>query len=135
MIKVFTPGYFAREDTKTPMLFAGISVAVNVALALTLFPLHRRGGHRHGAESSSGWVNAALLLFMLRRRGHFSSRRDARSNAAAARARSRDDGRGASTACELLAPYFRPRRALLAQVAALLLLIGGGASSISPPRS
>ena len=30
LIKAFTPGYFAREDTKTPMIFAAISVAVNV---------------------------------------------------------------------------------------------------------
>jgi len=36
MIKVFTPGYFAREDTKTPMRFAAVAVAVNVALALGL---------------------------------------------------------------------------------------------------
>ena len=50
MIKVFTPGYFAREDTKTPMLFAGISVAVNVALALTLFPRLAEAGIA-GAES------------------------------------------------------------------------------------
>ena len=31
LIKAFTPGYFAREDTRTPMIFAAISVAVNVA--------------------------------------------------------------------------------------------------------
>ena len=31
LIKAFTPGYFAREDTRTPMIFAAISVAVNVS--------------------------------------------------------------------------------------------------------
>ena len=46
LIKAFTPGYFAREDTRTPMIFAAISVAVNVAMALTLFPADRRAGHR-----------------------------------------------------------------------------------------
>ena len=30
LIKAFTPGYFAREDTRTPMIFAAISVAVNI---------------------------------------------------------------------------------------------------------
>jgi hypothetical protein len=38
LIKAFTPGYFAREDTRTPMIFAAISVAVNVSIALWLFP-------------------------------------------------------------------------------------------------
>ena len=36
MNKVFSPGFFAREDTKTPMMFAMISVAVNVAVSLML---------------------------------------------------------------------------------------------------
>jgi putative peptidoglycan lipid II flippase len=70
MIKVFTPGYFAREDTRTPMLFAGISVVVNVALALTLFPLFAEAGIAT-AESTAGWVNAGLLYFVLHRRGYF----------------------------------------------------------------
>src|SRR4029079_2782847 len=29
LIKAFTPGYFAREDTRTPMYFAAISVVIN----------------------------------------------------------------------------------------------------------
>ena len=29
-IKVFSPGFFAREDTRTPMIYAGISVIVNI---------------------------------------------------------------------------------------------------------
>ena len=47
LIKAFTPGYFAREDTRTPMYFAAISVAVNVSVALTLFPTIGRRRHRH----------------------------------------------------------------------------------------
>ena len=38
LVKVFSPGFFAREDTRTPMWFAGISVVVNVAVSLALFP-------------------------------------------------------------------------------------------------
>jgi putative peptidoglycan lipid II flippase len=71
MIKVFMPGYFAREDTRTPMLFAGISVAVNVALALTLFPRIAEAGIAT-AETTAGWVNATLLATILLRRGHFA---------------------------------------------------------------
>src|SRR5208282_5829597 len=37
MTKVFLPGFFAREDTATPMWFAMASVAVNVCGSLALF--------------------------------------------------------------------------------------------------
>src|SRR5690606_36545532 len=37
LIRAFTPGYFAREDTRTPMYFAAASVVVNMATALVLF--------------------------------------------------------------------------------------------------
>ena len=30
LIKVFSPAFFAREDTRTPMIYAGVSVIVNV---------------------------------------------------------------------------------------------------------
>jgi putative peptidoglycan lipid II flippase len=70
LIKAFTPGYFAREDTRTPMVFAAISVAVNVTTALLLFP--SMGGPGIATASAlAGWVNAALLLAVLVRRGHW----------------------------------------------------------------
>ncbi|HWT31579.1 MAG TPA: murein biosynthesis integral membrane protein MurJ, partial [Propylenella sp.] len=72
MIKVFTPGYFAREDTRTPMLFAAVSIAVNVAVAITLFPRIAEVGIAT-AEALAGWTNAALLFLFLTRRGHFSA--------------------------------------------------------------
>ncbi len=37
LIKVLHPSFFAREDTKTPMIFAGIGMAANVVLSLALF--------------------------------------------------------------------------------------------------
>ena len=70
LIKAFTPGYFAREDTRTPMIFAAISVAVNVAIALTLFPTMGAPGIAV-ASAVAGWVNAVLLLAVLIRRGHW----------------------------------------------------------------
>ncbi|MYZ47647.1 murein biosynthesis integral membrane protein MurJ [Propylenella binzhouense] len=71
MIKVFTPGYFAREDTRTPMVFAGISAAVNVTLALILFPRLAEAGIAT-AEAVASWINCALLLLTLRRRSQFA---------------------------------------------------------------
>jgi putative peptidoglycan lipid II flippase len=70
LIKAFTPGYFAREDTRTPMIFAAISVGVNVATALTLFPSMGAPGIAV-ASAVAGWVNALMLLAMLIRRGHW----------------------------------------------------------------
>ncbi|UXN07605.1 murein biosynthesis integral membrane protein MurJ [Bartonella sp. HY761] len=71
LIKAFIPGFFAREDTKTPMIFAGISVAVNIAIAITLFPYLSAKGIAI-AEIVAGWVNAILLLATLIKRGHWS---------------------------------------------------------------
>jgi len=70
LIKAFIPGFFAREDTRTPMIFAALSVMVNVGLALTLFPhLSVRGIVI--AEISAGWVNVGLLFLTLVKRGHW----------------------------------------------------------------
>ncbi len=70
LIKAFIPGFFAREDTRTPMIFAAISVATNVSLALILFP--RMGAEGIStAEIVAGWVNAILLFATLVWRGHW----------------------------------------------------------------
>jgi len=70
MTKVFLPGYFAREDTGTPMWFAMASVAVNIGGSLALFFAIGHVGIAI-ATSLSGWTNAILLAATLMRRGHF----------------------------------------------------------------
>lgn len=70
LIKAFIPGFFARQDTKTPMIFAGVSVVVNVALAVTLFPILSAKGIAI-AEIAAGWVNTILLFLTLLKRGHW----------------------------------------------------------------
>ncbi|MBD8553685.1 murein biosynthesis integral membrane protein MurJ [Rhizobium sp. CFBP 8762] len=70
LIKAFIPGFFAREDTRTPMLFAGLSVVVNVSMAMTLFPRLGASGIAI-AEITAGWVNAILLFATLVWRGHW----------------------------------------------------------------
>jgi putative peptidoglycan lipid II flippase len=70
MIKALNPGFFAREDTKTPMRFTMISVAVNCALAVSLFPFFTERGIA-AAASIAGWVSVALLFTTLVRRGHW----------------------------------------------------------------
>jgi putative peptidoglycan lipid II flippase len=71
LIKVFAPGFFAREDTATPMRFAIISVVVNVVAALSLSSMWRHTGIA-AATSIAAWVNASLLAVTLMRRGNFA---------------------------------------------------------------
>jgi putative peptidoglycan lipid II flippase len=70
--KVFSPGFFAREDTKRPMRFAMISVAVNVTASLVL---SRFLGHVGIALATAlaAWVNATQLGVTLVRLGHFTA--------------------------------------------------------------
>ncbi|MCX5513805.1 murein biosynthesis integral membrane protein MurJ [Kaistia algarum] len=70
LIKALSPAYFAREDTKTPMWFAAIAVAINVAGSLALFPVLSEVGIAL-ATSLSAWVNAGLLGGLLLVRGHW----------------------------------------------------------------
>ncbi|MEO5805424.1 murein biosynthesis integral membrane protein MurJ [Devosia sp.] len=70
LIRVLQPGYFSRKDTKTPTVFAGISVVANIALSFALFPSLTYVGIAV-ATSISAWLNAILLAIFLATRGHF----------------------------------------------------------------
>lgn len=76
MIKVFSPAYYAREDTKTPMRYAAISLTANTIGSVALFFLFRRMGvlPQLGiaiATALGGWLNAYLLWSTLSKRGNF----------------------------------------------------------------
>ena len=65
LVRVLQPGYFARENTKTPMLIAGVTVIVNIVFSIILFDSLGHIGIAI-ATSIAAWVNVALLLFGLR---------------------------------------------------------------------
>ncbi|WP_436643659.1 murein biosynthesis integral membrane protein MurJ [Microbaculum sp. FT89] len=67
--KVFAPAFFAREDTRTPMYYAGVNVAANIAFSLALFPAFGHVGIAAGT-SIAGWINSGLLGYTLWRTGH-----------------------------------------------------------------
>jgi putative peptidoglycan lipid II flippase len=71
MNKVFSPGFFAREDTRTPMIFAITSVGVNVCGSLILSYFAGHVGIAL-ATALAAWVNATLLALTLARRGHYA---------------------------------------------------------------
>ncbi len=70
LTKVFSPGFFAREDTMTPMRFAAIGIAVNILGSLVLFFWMGHVGIAL-ATSAAAWVNASLLGATLMKRGFY----------------------------------------------------------------
>jgi len=71
LAKIFSPGYFARKDTKTPVKFAMVALVVNMTLNLILMQYFAHVGLAM-ATAISAWLNAAMLAGGLVRRGHFS---------------------------------------------------------------
>lgn len=68
LIKVLAPGYFARQDTRTPVKIGIIAMISNMVLNLILvWPLQHAGLAL--ATSLSAWLNAGLLYLGLRRDG------------------------------------------------------------------
>lgn len=60
LIKVLQPGFFARENTKAPMMMAAVTVVVNIVVSLLLFgPLGHVGIAI--ATTVAAWVNVVLL--------------------------------------------------------------------------
>ena len=71
LVKVLTPGYYARQDTVTPVRYATISMAVNLVLNLALIlPLQHIGPPLATAIAST--VNVLMLYRTLAARGQFT---------------------------------------------------------------
>ena len=60
-IKLLSPAYYARHDTKTPMKYAGLSILVDIIVALSLLPTMQFYAIPL-AGITAGWFNALLLL-------------------------------------------------------------------------
>jgi putative peptidoglycan lipid II flippase len=82
LIKVLTPGFYARQDTKTPVRIAVVSMLFNLAGNLTLI-WHLGHVGVALATAFSAWINTALLYWTLHRRGQLQL--DARLRAKALR--------------------------------------------------
>jgi putative peptidoglycan lipid II flippase len=82
-VRVVVPVFYARQDTRTPVLVAAASVLVNIGVSLALMGPWGHGGLAF-ATAVSSCVNFIVLLIVLRRRlGPFGGRRVARSAALA----------------------------------------------------
>jgi putative peptidoglycan lipid II flippase len=128
LVKVLTPGFYARADTATPVRLAIYSVAVNLVGNLILIPSLGRYGLGHVgpplATALASTINVFMLYRTLRQRGHFEAdaqlkRRVPRLALAAAIM---------GGAIFFLAPYADPylTRSILIRGAALAALVGTG---------
>jgi putative peptidoglycan lipid II flippase len=77
LVKAFSPIFFAREDTATPMVAALVGFAVALIGSLLLLPGFGHVGVAI-ATSVSGWVSAGMLAVIIARRIGFSLDRNAR---------------------------------------------------------
>jgi putative peptidoglycan lipid II flippase len=74
LIKVFSPAFFARQDTRTPMRYAAWSLTANTIGSVGLFFLFRSLGWMPHlgiavATTLGGWMNALLLYRGLKAHG------------------------------------------------------------------
>ena len=70
LTKIFQPGFFARDDMKTPMYFSFAAVAINVALSFILVQHLSHTGIAL-ATSIAAWTNAVLLITTSLVRKHY----------------------------------------------------------------
>ncbi len=123
-IRVFTPGFFAREDTVTPVRIAAVGMIANIVLNVALMgPLGHVGIAL--AATLSAWLNALALIALLAKRGHYETD-----------ARFRRRGLGIAAACALLGAALVGGERVLAgmlsdgqitRIATLVILVAGGA--------
>ena len=73
LVKVLAPGFFARQNTKTPVRVGVIAMIVNIIVAILLVvPLKHVG--LATATSVAAWVNAGLLFRLLRKESIYQPR-------------------------------------------------------------
>ncbi|MEE9330951.1 MAG: lipid II flippase MurJ, partial [Methylophilaceae bacterium] len=79
LVKVLAPGFYSRQDTKTPVRIGIISIISNIVLSsLIVYPWYSMGyvGPHAGlalATALAGYINAGLLFYHLKKRGVFHS--------------------------------------------------------------
>ena len=131
MIKVFSPAYFAREDTATPMRYASISLAANTLGSIALFFLFRSWGWMPQlgiaiATSIGGWLNAGLLWSTLKSRGAFQADDRLRRNLPMIGLASIAMAAVLYVAQGWLAPYMQSSKGFLVEALALATLVSIG---------
>ncbi|AYJ85904.1 murein biosynthesis integral membrane protein MurJ [Sphingomonas paeninsulae] len=127
LIKVLTPGFYARQDTKTPVRLAVISMLFNlVGNLLSVLVLNAGFVGIALSTAAAAWVNVIMLYWTLHRREHL--RFDARFKSKAVRIAAASFAMGITLYLlnPVLDPYMAGRS--FERVAALVALCGIGAA-------
>ncbi len=128
LVKVLTPGFYARADTRTPVRLALYSVAINLLGNVTLIPLLGRYGIGQVgpplATAVASSVNVLSLYLTLARRGHFTLDAQLRRKAPRLALAALLMGGALMFVTPLLKPYLLG--SLLRRGVALALLVGAG---------
>ncbi|HEX7777060.1 MAG TPA: murein biosynthesis integral membrane protein MurJ [Parvibaculum sp.] len=122
--KIFSPAFYARENTKTPLQFAAVSIAVNIASSLILFRFFGFAGIACGTTLAA-WTNTTQLGLRLWRHGHFVPDAQLMKRLPLVLAASAGMGAVLWLGADLLTPWFGRR--FLMSVSVLTGLIAGGA--------
>jgi len=81
LVKILAPGFYSRQDTRTPVRIGIIAVVANILLNLAIvLPWHLSGtiAPHAGlalATALAGYVNAGLLYYHLRKKGIYQVRK------------------------------------------------------------
>jgi putative peptidoglycan lipid II flippase len=70
LVKVFQPGYFSREDTRTPVWIAAGALIINIIVNIIVVPIYGIVGLA-GATAFTATLNVLTLYAILQRRGWF----------------------------------------------------------------
>ncbi|MDX1581836.1 MAG: lipid II flippase MurJ, partial [Alphaproteobacteria bacterium] len=123
LVKVLSPAFFARQDTKTPIKASVVALVINLVLNLILMgPLLHVGLAL--ATAVAAWVNVGILAVTLLRRGQLKM--DARLKKRVPRAllASLLMGLALYGLSQVLQPWFSDGET--SRIAALAALVGGG---------
>ncbi len=131
LIKVFSPAYFAREDTKTPMVYATLSLIANTLGSIALFFVFRSFGMMPHlgiavATTLGGWLNAGLLYMTLVKRGYFVADQRLKRTFPRIVLSSLVMGAGLWILDDALGASFGASTSALVRIAALVCLVGTG---------
>ena len=128
LVKVLTPGFYARADTRTPVRLALWSIALNLVGNLLLIPLLAPYGIGQVgpplATALASTVNVVSLYVVLARRGHFALDAQVRRKVPRLALAALLMGAALVLATPLFAPYLLG--SIWVRAGALSLLVGAG---------
>jgi putative peptidoglycan lipid II flippase len=77
LVKILTPGFFARHDTRSPVRYSIVCLVLNTLISLAVLFASLQGYFEKAfvglaaATALSSWLNVAFLTRGLMKRGHF----------------------------------------------------------------